>query len=94
MSGHPTPEEAAAAYAAAPRGVWIVAGTRADEPYPCRCHERKYRKCSPAFCPCSGRPDPPSPDCCAVENTPQRAALASAEYRLRKDRERAVGKDE
>lgn len=74
-------------------GRWLIAGTPASEPYPCRCAERLYDRCSAAFCPCSGRPDPQGPACCAHLNTPERAALAAAEWRLRKERERAGQSD-
>lgn len=82
-------EEAAAAYAAAPRRVWLVVGTSTEEPYPCRCSESRFGRCSAVFCPCSGRPDPASPRCCAVENTPERAAQAAAAYRQFKEMQRA-----
>lgn len=58
-----------------PTEVWAIAGTRLREPYPCRCHERKYGRCSPKYCPCHGRTDLDDPavraimadDCCAME---------------------------
>lgn len=90
---HPTAAEIASAAASAVRGVWLIAGTPAGEPYPCRCGEpvrmadgSTYRPktCSPAFCPCSGRLDPQGPECCAIFNTPERAAQAQAEYRRRR----------
>lgn len=37
--------------------VWLIAGTKVGETYPCRCAERKYSRCSPKYCPCSGRLD-------------------------------------
>lgn len=70
--------------------VWIVTGTRCSDPYPCRCHESKFGRCHPAFCPCSGRIDPAGPECCATVNTPARAAQASADYALKKARERGI----
>jgi hypothetical protein len=56
----------------APTGMamrWLIAGTPVTEPYPCRCDERKFSKCSPQYCPCAGRVDalgemPAS--CCAL----------------------------
>jgi hypothetical protein len=49
---------------------WRVTGTSIFDPYPCRCHERKYSRCSPKWCVCSGRIDlwwlPTS--CCAHGN--------------------------
>jgi hypothetical protein len=86
---HLTEAQAKAAIAAAPRGQWLLAGTPQDQPYPCRCHEAKFGRCHPAFCPCGGRLDPQGPTCCAVVNTPARVAQAAAEYRIKKDRERA-----
>lgn len=61
----------------APAGVWLVAGTPATEPYPCRC--RSWGVCSPKFCPCSGRTDyiNITTSCCAWStNTPEVAARA------------------
>jgi hypothetical protein len=71
------------------KGVWLLAGTPVGEPYPCRCSERRFGRCSAVFCPCSGRMDPPSPACCAVENTPEKAAQAGAAYRQWKEMQRA-----
>lgn len=65
------------------QGVWIVAGTPSDQPYPCRCHERRRDSCSVKWCPCSGRTDlanvPKS--CCANWNTPQAFTQAWREPR-------------
>jgi hypothetical protein len=84
---HPTASQIREAVAAAPRRTWLIAGTSPDEPYPCRCHESKFGRCHPAFCPCSGRLDPAGPECCAVTNTPERAAQAAQAYA----RKRAAG---
>ena len=63
MSGHPSAEQIADAIATAPRGVWLVAGTPIDQPYPCMC-TAPY--CG-ARCPCRGRVDGPLPaQCCAA----------------------------
>jgi hypothetical protein len=70
-------------------GPWLIAGTLVTEPYPCRCHESRFGKCSPLWCPCSGRLDPQGPDCCAVHNTPARWKEANREYEAKKARERA-----
>lgn len=66
--------------AAAPRNVWLVAGTSAFAPYPCRC--RASGECSAVFCPCAGRMDVWNfaPGCCAWVVTPAVAARAQAEY--------------
>lgn len=85
-------EDAAAARttrAAVPRGVWLVAGTPVDEQYPCRCPEAKYGRCNAAFCPCSGRSDPPSPTCCGHRFTPEDAARAAAAWQEKRERQRA-----
>lgn len=80
-------------------GRWLIAGTPSDEPYPCRCLEPVRGKdgstftpkaCNPAFCPCSGRADPQSPECCALYNTPERASQAAAAYALKKRREAGI----
>jgi hypothetical protein len=77
----------------------LIAGTPVTEPYPCRCLEpvttrdgRTFtpKTCNAGFCPCSGRLDPAGPECCAVHNTPERAAMASAAYQLRKRMERGI----
>lgn len=53
------------------RGVWLWAGTRADEPYPCMCSQwmqlNEYTFCG-RNCPCAGRADTDHlPEgCCAV----------------------------
>jgi hypothetical protein len=67
-------------------GVWLLAGTPVSQPYPCRCHERRYKFCSPVFCPCAGRLDLGNvgPECCAHVNTPERVTIATAAYHLRK----------
>jgi hypothetical protein len=46
-------------------GIWIIAGTRLGDTYPCRCG--RSRKCDPQYCPCWSRTDAeamPS-GCCA-----------------------------
>ena len=55
------------------RGVWIIAGTPLNQPYPCRCDERRGGTCSPRWCPCAGRVDlhQVPPTCCAHYNTPE-----------------------
>lgn len=49
-------------------GVWLVAGTALDQPYPCRCLERGQRDCGSQWCPCFGRTDLAglTPACCGV----------------------------
>lgn len=71
------------------KGVWAIAGTRVDEPYPCRCHERKYERCSAAFCPCAGRTDPPNSECCANRYGPAEVVEESRAWRIRKLRGQA-----
>ena len=68
----------------APVGVWFATGTRLGEPYPCRCHERKYEQCSAVFCPCAGRKDPQNADCCANRYGPAQVVQASIAYRIKK----------
>jgi hypothetical protein len=63
-------------------GVWLVAGTPLDQPYPCRCGERRYKECSAAWCPCAGRPDPPNSQCCANWYGPADHVRAMKEYRI------------
>jgi hypothetical protein len=66
-------------------GVWLVAGTPVDQPYPCRCHERKGRQCSAAWCPCAGRlpcDRPPNRDCCSYRFGPGDHVQAMAEWRI------------
>lgn len=65
-------------------GVWMIAGTPIHEPYPCRCHERRGKACSPLWCPCSGRSDPQGPECCGTWNTPQRWKEANEVYQRRR----------
>ncbi len=65
-------------------GTWVVAGTPATEPYPCRCAERRGSRCSAAWCPCAGRPDPQGPMCCANWFTPADHVKAMAEWRISK----------
>jgi hypothetical protein len=66
--------------AAAPTGVWLVAGTPLSQPYPCRC--RPGGGCSALWCPCAGRIDyAVLPDsCCAWVHRPAVAAAAQREY--------------
>lgn len=68
----------------APRGVWLIAGTRTDAPYPCRCHERRYEQCSAAFCPCAGRRNPQNPACCANRYGPADVVIAARDWRIKK----------
>lgn len=84
-----TDTNARGAASAAPRGVWLVAGTPIDEPYPCRCAEAKYGRCNAAFCPCSGRPDPQGANCCGHRFGPEEAARAAAAWQEKRDRQRA-----
>lgn len=66
---------------AAPRNVWLVAGTSVLQPYPCRC-EPWRGPCSPLWCPCAGRLDAwhwPA-HCCAWVRTPAVAAAAQKAY--------------
>lgn len=65
-------------------GPWLIAGTPIGEPYPCRCSESLYGKCSPLWCPCSGRSDPQGPLCCAVHNTPARWKEANTAYEMKR----------
>lgn len=37
--------------------IWAVTRTPITKPYPCRCDERRYSRCSPKYCPCAGRTD-------------------------------------
>ena len=56
-------------------GRWLVAGTPAGDPYPCRCRGR----CSPNWCECAGRVDllnVPATCCARNGNTPREAAKA------------------
>lgn len=65
--------------------LWIIAGTPIDQPYPCRCAERRGRVCSPAWCPCAGRSDPPGAACCGHRFTPQDHLTALREWQARRD---------
>jgi hypothetical protein len=65
-------------------GTWLVAGTPADQPYPCRCSERRYREGSAAWCPCAGRPDPQGPRCCGTWFSPADHVAAMAAWRIKK----------
>ncbi len=65
-------------------GPWLITGTPVTEPYPCRCGESRFGKCSPLWCPCSGRPDPAGPLCCAVHNTPARWKEANTAYEMKR----------
>lgn len=65
-----------------PSGTWVVARTRLEDPYPCRCHERKYKQCSAVFCPCAGRKDPQNSLCCANRYGPAEVVQAGIEYRI------------
>ena len=81
---HPTAAEIASAAASAVRGVWLIAGTPSSEPYPCRCHESKFGRCSPVFCPCAGRPDLLPESCCSTRFGPAEVATATAAWRMKK----------
>lgn len=86
------PDESARRLAAAlPRDQWIIAGTSTAEPYPCRCKERPAHaigwakwQCSPAWCPCAGRTDPPEPDCCGWHVTAADVVMAKAAWELQR----------
>lgn len=65
---------------------WIIAGTLTTDPYPCRCHERRGRVCSPAWCPCAGRPDPQNATCCGHRFTPEDHLVALREWQAARDR--------
>jgi len=69
---------------------WIVAGTDTSRPYPCRCHERRGRECSAAWCPCAGRSDWASTprDCCSRRYGPADHVKAMAEWRIWKLQQR------
>jgi hypothetical protein len=71
---------------------WLFTGTPVGEPYPCRCHEAKYGRCSPVFCPCAGRLDRAvlPPGCCAHDFTPEHVTVARAAYDLKRRREREI----
>ncbi len=89
-------EEARRAASVLPRDVWIIARTSTAEPYPCRCGERfSWQKvCSAAWCPCAGRKDPPTPECCGMRYSPADVVQAKAIYDLekrRKEREEILG---
>jgi hypothetical protein len=76
----------------APMNVWLIAGTSAFEPYPCRCRSVQEGRwdswrggtefmgadCNPKYCPCSGRTDldQAPASCCRWVNTPAAAAAA------------------
>jgi hypothetical protein len=66
------------------KGVWLVAGTSLDQPYPCRCHERwNDRGCSAAWCPCAGRQRVNLPsDCCGNWFTAADHVRAMREWRI------------
>lgn len=72
-------------------GVWIIAGTPISEPYPCRCQERPAwaRECSAAWCPCAGRADPQTPDCCGWRFSPADHVMAKAAWDLKRHAEAA-----
>jgi hypothetical protein len=66
---------------------WIIAGTAASEPYPCRCHEARFGRCSAAFCPCAGRTDPQNAACCAWRFSPADHVMAMAAWQLKRHAE-------
>ena len=70
-------------------GPWLIAGTPVNEPYPCRCAERRFERCSAAFCPCAGRPDVLPEPCCSGRNGPEEVVNASREWRIKKMREKS-----
>lgn len=54
----------------APVGVWLAAGTRIGEPYPCRCDLTGRPSCTSRRCPCWGSaPRPDVTGCCS--NSPR-----------------------
>lgn len=67
-------------------GPWIIAGTTLADPYPCRCGERRGRVCSPAWCPCAGRPDPQGNACCGWRFTATDHLVALREWQEARDR--------
>lgn len=71
---------------------WIIAETETSAPYPCRCHERRGRVCSAAWCPCAGRADPPLPGCCGHRFRPEDHLTALREWQDARDR-RARGEE-
>ena len=75
---------------AALNGVWAVTGTPVSAPYPCRCHERKFNECSPAWCPCAGRIDPLPEPCCSSRFGPEEHVQAMRAWREKKIREGAT----
>ena len=66
------------------RGVWIIGGTPVGEPYPCRCHQRKYDRCAAMWCVCAGRPDPQNDQCCANWFGPAEVPRAQEEHDRKK----------
>lgn len=70
--------------------VWAVAGTPVTEPYPCRCHERKGKTCSAAWCPCAGRIDVLPEPCCSGRLGPAEHVAAMRAWREEQVRKRAV----
>ncbi len=71
-------------------GPWLIAGTPVTEPYPCRCHESRFGRCSPVFCPCAGRPDVQPDPCCSGRVGPVEVVIAKAAYDLKKRQERGL----
>ncbi len=84
---HPNAAEIAEACVMAPRNVWLGTGAPLDVAYPCRCHERRGKACSPAWCPCAGRPDPLLPTCCGHRFTPQDHITSLREWQAKRDRQ-------
>lgn len=64
---------------------WIIAGTPLSALYPCRCHERRGKACSAAWCPCAGRSDPQGPGCCAHRFTAEDHLVALREWQAKRD---------
>lgn len=64
-------------------GRWLIAGTPTSEPYPCRCAESRYGRCSPMWCPCAARQDPPEAKCCGHRTTVEDVQRAKREYAAR-----------
>ncbi len=65
--------------------IWLIAGTPLEDTYPCRCHERLGRTCSPAWCPCAGYPRPGMPSwCCSYRFSPADVVMAKAAWELKR----------
>lgn len=69
-------------------GPWMIAGTPVGQPYPCRCHESKFGRCSPLWCPCAGRPDIFPEPCCSGRFGPAEWKAANTAWEAKR---RAAG---